>query len=91
MDRIDAANELAFRVGFTGHSGHLSIEPLPPVYRPRPVDSLPEFILVMLLDSILLHYMYLFACELVQSLCFLYFLNFNLKFLHMKCILVICS
>lgn len=45
MDRIDAANELSFRVGFTGHSGHLRIEPLPPVYSPRPVDSLPDLIL----------------------------------------------
>nr|GLL30960.1 DExH-box ATP-dependent RNA helicase DExH11 isoform X2 [Ipomoea trifida] len=41
MDRIEAAKELPFRVGFTGHSGHLTIEPLPPVERPKPLDSLP--------------------------------------------------
>lgn len=45
MDRIEAAKELPFRVGFTGHSGHLTIEPLPPVERPKPLDSLP-FVLV---------------------------------------------
>ncbi|GFY84287.1 hypothetical protein Acr_03g0010610 [Actinidia rufa] len=46
MDRIAATNELAFRVGFSGHSGHLRIEPLPPVERPNPLNSLPNFILV---------------------------------------------
>ncbi|KAI3450303.1 hypothetical protein Pfo_006968 [Paulownia fortunei] len=45
MDRVTAANELSFRVGFTGHSGHLRIEPLPPVERPNPLHSLPDFIL----------------------------------------------
>lgn len=45
MDRINPTNELAFRVGFTGHSGHLRVEPLPPVERPNPLNSLPEFIL----------------------------------------------
>ncbi|KAK4492081.1 hypothetical protein RD792_002878 [Penstemon davidsonii] len=45
MDRVPAANELSFRVGFTGHSGHLRIEPLPPVERPTPLDYLPDFIL----------------------------------------------
>ncbi|KAG8387912.1 hypothetical protein BUALT_Bualt02G0070700 [Buddleja alternifolia] len=45
MDRIPAANELSFRVGFTGHGGHLRIEPLPPVDRPNPLHSLPDFIL----------------------------------------------
>ncbi|KAL6967626.1 Helicase SKI2W [Sarracenia purpurea var. burkii] len=44
MDRVAAANELAFRVGFSGHSGHLRIEPLPPVERPNPLNSLPDFI-----------------------------------------------
>ncbi|PSS09457.1 DExH-box ATP-dependent RNA helicase [Actinidia chinensis var. chinensis] len=44
MDRITATNELAFRVGFSGHSGHLRIEPLPPVERPNPLNSLPDFI-----------------------------------------------
>lgn len=46
MDRVPAAEELSFRVGFTGHSGHLRIEPLPPVERPNPLDSLPDFVLV---------------------------------------------
>ncbi|CAL5426810.1 unnamed protein product [Camellia sinensis] len=45
MDRITAVNELPFRVGFTGHSGHLRLEPLPPVERPNPLNSLPDFIL----------------------------------------------
>lgn len=44
MDRVPAANGLSFRVGFTGHSGHLRIEPLPPVERPNPLHSLPDFI-----------------------------------------------
>lgn len=45
MDRITAANELAFRVGFSGHSGHLRLEPLPPVERSNPLKSVPDFIL----------------------------------------------
>ncbi|KAL3530840.1 hypothetical protein ACH5RR_010162 [Cinchona calisaya] len=45
MDRIEAAKELSFRVGFTGHSGHLRIETLPPVERSNPINSLPDFIL----------------------------------------------
>ncbi|KAI3774096.1 hypothetical protein L1987_48639 [Smallanthus sonchifolius] len=42
MDRIDTVRELPFRVGFTGHSGHLRIEPILPVQQS---NSLPEFIL----------------------------------------------
>ncbi|XP_024988719.1 DExH-box ATP-dependent RNA helicase DExH11 isoform X1 [Cynara cardunculus var. scolymus] len=45
MDRIDTVKELPFRVGFTGHSGHIRIEPLPPVQQSSPINSLPEFIL----------------------------------------------
>ncbi|XP_059428943.1 DExH-box ATP-dependent RNA helicase DExH11 isoform X2 [Corylus avellana] len=45
MDRIEAANELAFRVGFSGHSGHLRVEPISTVERSDPVKSLPDFIL----------------------------------------------
>ncbi|CAN4102238.1 unnamed protein product [Withania somnifera] len=45
MDRIVAAKELSFRIGFTGHSGHLSIEPLSPVERDTPLNSIPDFIL----------------------------------------------
>ncbi|KAJ8553074.1 hypothetical protein K7X08_020467 [Anisodus acutangulus] len=45
MDRIVVANELSFRLGFTGHSGHLTIEPLPPVERDTPLNSIPDFIL----------------------------------------------
>ncbi|KAK6935765.1 Ski2, N-terminal domain [Dillenia turbinata] len=45
MDRIEVANGLPFRVSFSGHSGHLRVEPLPPVQRPKPLDHLPDFIL----------------------------------------------
>ncbi|KAI4305143.1 hypothetical protein L6164_028529 [Bauhinia variegata] len=45
MDPIKAANELAFRVGFTGHSGHLRVEPLYTVEGSNPLRSLPDFIL----------------------------------------------
>ncbi|KAF8396881.1 hypothetical protein HHK36_018516 [Tetracentron sinense] len=45
MDRIVAANELSFRVGFSGYSGHLRLEPLPPVERSNPLKSIPDFIL----------------------------------------------
>lgn len=45
MDRIIAAKELSFRIWFTGHSGHLRIEPLPPVERDTPLNSIPDFIL----------------------------------------------
>ncbi|XP_071723078.1 DExH-box ATP-dependent RNA helicase DExH11-like [Rutidosis leptorrhynchoides] len=45
MDRIQAANELAFRVGFSGYSGHLRLEPIYTVEGTDPVKSLPDFIL----------------------------------------------
>ncbi|KAL2332921.1 hypothetical protein Fmac_014134 [Flemingia macrophylla] len=45
MDPIQAANELAFRVGFSGHSGHLRVEPLSTVERRNPLRSIPDFIL----------------------------------------------
>lgn len=45
MDRINTVKELPFRVGFTGHSGHLRIEPLPPVEGSNPLNFLPDFIL----------------------------------------------
>lgn len=45
MDRIEAAKELAFRVGFSGHNGHLRLEPLSTVERCNPLKSLPDFIL----------------------------------------------
>ncbi|XP_062085110.1 DExH-box ATP-dependent RNA helicase DExH11 isoform X2 [Humulus lupulus] len=45
MDPIKAANELNYRVGFSGHSGHLRLEPLSTVERSNPVKSLPDFIL----------------------------------------------
>ncbi|PIA54426.1 hypothetical protein AQUCO_00900760v1 [Aquilegia coerulea] len=44
MDRIDAGTDIAFRIGFTGYSGHLRVEPLPPVERFDPIKSLPDFI-----------------------------------------------
>ncbi|XP_072985738.1 DExH-box ATP-dependent RNA helicase DExH11 isoform X1 [Typha latifolia] len=45
MERLTAANEVAFRIGFSGHSGHLRLEPLPPVERSNSLTSLPEFII----------------------------------------------
>ncbi|KAG6607294.1 DExH-box ATP-dependent RNA helicase DExH11, partial [Cucurbita argyrosperma subsp. sororia] len=45
MDPIEATKELSFRVGFSGHSGHLRVEPLSTVERSSPVRSLPDFIL----------------------------------------------
>lgn len=44
MDRIDVVSGLPFRIGFTGHSGHLRIEPLPPVEGNNPLRSIPDFI-----------------------------------------------
>jgi hypothetical protein len=49
MDPIEAAKELSFRVGFSGHSGHLRLEPLCTVERSDPVKSLPDFVLVSVL------------------------------------------
>lgn len=46
MDPIVATKELSFRVGFSGHSGHLRVEPLSTVERSNPIRSLPDFILV---------------------------------------------
>ncbi|XP_060175054.1 DExH-box ATP-dependent RNA helicase DExH11 isoform X2 [Lycium barbarum] len=45
MDRIVVGKELSYRIGFTGHSGHLTIEPLPPVQRDTPLNQIPDFIL----------------------------------------------
>ncbi|XP_031386867.1 DExH-box ATP-dependent RNA helicase DExH11 isoform X2 [Punica granatum] len=45
MEPIEAANGLSFRVGFSGHSGHLRLEPLSTVERANPVNSVPDFIL----------------------------------------------
>ncbi|XP_074268042.1 DExH-box ATP-dependent RNA helicase DExH11 isoform X2 [Silene latifolia] len=45
MDRIQVGNELSFRVGFTGHSGHLRVEPLPPVEGENPLRDIPDFII----------------------------------------------
>lgn len=44
MDPIYAANELAFRVGFSGHSGHLRLEPLTTPERHNPLRSIPDYI-----------------------------------------------
>ena len=46
MDPIEATNGLSFRVGFSGHSGHLRLEPLSTVESSNPLKSLPDFILV---------------------------------------------
>ncbi|XP_038706766.1 DExH-box ATP-dependent RNA helicase DExH11 isoform X2 [Tripterygium wilfordii] len=45
MDRVKAGNELSFRVGFSGYSGHLRVEPISTVERTDPVSLLPDFIL----------------------------------------------
>ncbi|XP_061374001.1 DExH-box ATP-dependent RNA helicase DExH11 isoform X2 [Gastrolobium bilobum] len=44
MDPIQVGNELAFRVGFSGHSGHLRVEPLSTAERSNPLRSIPDFI-----------------------------------------------
>lgn len=46
MDPIPVANELAFRVGFSGHSGHLRVEPLSTAEQNNPLRSIPDFVLV---------------------------------------------
>ncbi|GAB2263267.1 hypothetical protein Droror1_Dr00004264 [Drosera rotundifolia] len=46
MDRISVSDELRFRVGISGHSGHLRLEPLPPVEGDGdPLRHLPDLIL----------------------------------------------
>ncbi|KAJ0248349.1 DExH-box ATP-dependent RNA helicase DExH11 [Hirschfeldia incana] len=44
MNRFEAANELAFRVGFSGHGGHLRVEPLYTAESDGAVSSLPDFV-----------------------------------------------
>lgn len=45
MDRITAGNELAFKIGFSGHSGHLRMEPLHAVESSHPLKFIPDLIL----------------------------------------------
>ncbi|KAF6153463.1 hypothetical protein GIB67_027330 [Kingdonia uniflora] len=46
MERIVGTNEEnSFRIGFSGYSGHLRLEPLPPIERSNSLRSLPDFIL----------------------------------------------
>ncbi|KAI7756452.1 hypothetical protein M8C21_002341 [Ambrosia artemisiifolia] len=45
MDRIETVRELAFRIGFTGHSGHIRIEPLPSSSSSSDTPLLPDLIL----------------------------------------------
>ncbi|KAM7256254.1 hypothetical protein ACFE04_011995 [Oxalis oulophora] len=46
MDRVEATNELSFRVGFSGYSGHLRLQPIYSLETPTdPIKSLPDFIL----------------------------------------------
>ncbi|KAL8159336.1 hypothetical protein V2J09_000873 [Rumex salicifolius] len=45
MDRVPASNELSFGVRVSGHSGHLCLEPLPPVEGDHPLRHLPGFVL----------------------------------------------
>ncbi|XP_020972282.1 DExH-box ATP-dependent RNA helicase DExH11 isoform X3 [Arachis ipaensis] len=42
---LPVANDLGFRVGFSGHSGHLRVEPVTTVERPNPLRSIPDFVL----------------------------------------------
>lgn len=44
MDAVEAANGFSFRVGFTGHGGHLRVEPLSTVERRNPLRSVPDFV-----------------------------------------------
>uniref|UniRef100_A0A1J3FE68 Helicase SKI2W n=1 Tax=Noccaea caerulescens TaxID=107243 RepID=A0A1J3FE68_NOCCA len=45
MNRVQAGNELAFRVGFSGHGGHLRVEPVYTVESSDDaVNSLPDFV-----------------------------------------------
>ncbi|XVE79464.1 hypothetical protein DITRI_Ditri14bG0060900 [Diplodiscus trichospermus] len=45
MRPIQAANGFSFRVGISGHSGHLRVEPLYTEERDNPIKSLPDFVL----------------------------------------------
>ncbi|XP_022752665.1 DExH-box ATP-dependent RNA helicase DExH11 isoform X1 [Durio zibethinus] len=45
MKPIQAANGFSFRVGFSGHSGHLRVEPLYTEERDNPIKALPDFVL----------------------------------------------
>ncbi|WRX33604.1 DEAD/DEAH box helicase domain - like 8 [Theobroma cacao] len=45
MKPIQAANGFSFRVGFSGHSGHLRVEPLYTEERDNPIKTLPDFVL----------------------------------------------
>lgn len=49
MNRVQAGNELGFRVGFSGHGGHLRVEPLYTAERDDAVNSLPDFVSVSFL------------------------------------------
>lgn len=49
MNRVYAGNELAFRVGFSGHGGHLRVEPLYTAERDDALNSLPDFVSVSFL------------------------------------------
>lgn len=46
MNRAQAGNELAFRVGFSGYGGNRRVEPLYMVESDDAVNSLPNFISV---------------------------------------------
>lgn len=51
MNRFEAANELAFRVGISGHGGHLRVEPLYTAESEVAVNSLPDFVSVSVLPD----------------------------------------
>lgn len=46
MDRIELLKEMPFRIGFTGHAGHMRIEPLSPTETHTRLSSLPDFVSV---------------------------------------------
>ena len=51
MNKVEAANELAFRVGISGHGGHLRVEPLYTEESDGAVNSLPDFVSVSILSD----------------------------------------
>uniref|UniRef100_A0A7N0U3N2 RNA helicase n=2 Tax=Kalanchoe fedtschenkoi TaxID=63787 RepID=A0A7N0U3N2_KALFE len=44
MDRIELVKDMPFRIGFTGHAGHMRIQPLSPTETPTRLKSLPDFV-----------------------------------------------
>jgi hypothetical protein len=76
MDPIKVSNDLSFRVGFSGHSGHLRLEPLTTVERPKPQQSIPDFVLVSSVD---LFALYLDSIFILLGFCFIFFNTLSLQ------------